>query len=38
LAWVGQVAAELVSGMSWIAQGEQIMHQVTQTADKYVHS
>jgi light-harvesting complex I chlorophyll a/b binding protein 1 len=35
LALAGQVAAELVSGTSWIAQWEQIMQKVTQAADKY---
>lgn len=36
LALAGQLAAELVSGRSWIAQWEQILQQVTQAADKYI--
>jgi light-harvesting complex I chlorophyll a/b binding protein 1 len=36
LALIGQLIAELVSGMSWIAQWEQIIQQVTQATDKYL--
>jgi light-harvesting complex I chlorophyll a/b binding protein 1 len=36
LALAGQLAAELVSGMSWIEQWEQIIQQVTLAADRYI--